>query len=471
MLNSSAAWQLAWALATVLVIYVLASTAKRTVAIGAVLVMIPFQTVETQYASSSVLVAYATAALLLLNGGLRVRMLPALGLIVLAYLISLSQSDRSLLSLHMIYLFQFFSCLVVFLLAYNFARLVESERTVIDILLLMNVIVIPYFGLQMLAGPGETFVPFGIQELAFNRNREINDPRLVGPFGNPGSTSGYLTLMVLICAVELMFASGRRRYLIQTLVVFNLMGLVATGNRAGFLVLLVMFPILLLVFRDRLGARRVSQYLIGGAAVLAVASAVAVSYTGFGQLFQRMETVTETEDGIPLTRANTWGESLAKIEKFGPDSWVGEGPFFVYPGVAEKLGWLPSEMSPYPHSLYLYLLRTVGIIGLFAVVGFFLRAWILLYRAHRRGGLADYPAAIVRLGLVLIPAFLTAQITLEFNRTETMDYAQFIFALLGMMIGVSDRVGAVSTVSTAEAPRKPGARDAAISGGSLTSRS
>ena len=45
-MNTSVAWQLAWALATVLVVYVLASSARRTVAIGALLVMIPFQTVD-----------------------------------------------------------------------------------------------------------------------------------------------------------------------------------------------------------------------------------------------------------------------------------------------------------------------------------------------------------------------------------------------------------------------------------------
>jgi hypothetical protein len=43
------------------------------------------------------------------------------------------------------------------------------------------------------------------------------------------------------------------------------------------------------------------------------------------------------------------------------------------------------------------------------------------------------------MGYLLIPAFLVAQITLEFNRDDTMDYAQFIFALMGLMVGLSDR--------------------------------
>ena len=133
------------------------SSARRTVAIGALLVMIPFQTVVTRYATSSVLMAYALAVILLLNGGLKVRMLPALGLVVLGYLVSLSQADRALMSFHAVYMFQFFSCLVVFLLAYNFSRLVESERTVVDLLLAINVLVLGYCVLQLTAGPGVGF--------------------------------------------------------------------------------------------------------------------------------------------------------------------------------------------------------------------------------------------------------------------------------------------------------------------------
>ena len=126
-MSATAAWDLAWALIMVLVVFLLATGSKRTWAIGALLIMIPFQMVETRYASSSVLMAYALAAVLLVNGGLKVRMLPALGLIILAYLVSLSQADRVILSLHALFAFQFFSCLVVFLLAYNFARLAETD--------------------------------------------------------------------------------------------------------------------------------------------------------------------------------------------------------------------------------------------------------------------------------------------------------------------------------------------------------
>ena len=433
MLN--AAWEIAWALATVLVVYVLAASSSRSVAIGVVLLLIPFQTVDTRFATSSVLVAYAMAGVLLLGGDIKVRLLPSLGLIVLAYFVSLSQADRELMGLHAIYVFQFFSCLVVFLLAYNFARIVESQHTVVSLLLAINVLVLFYCLLQVFGGADGRFAPFGIDALAFNKNRAGNDARLVGPFDNPGSTAGYFTIMILVCAAELMIARGWRKTLVQLLILFNLVGLVATGNRAGLLVLVVMFPVLLFVFRQTLGTMRSLQYLIGGVLVLSIAATVAVNYTAFGRMLDRMEEVTETENGVPSTRAVSWPIAVERIKQH---PMLGEGPFFVDPGTAATLGWLRDRMTPYPHSLYLFLLRTVGIVGLVAVLWLFIAVWNVARRALAHGPLAAGPAAFLRTGIVVIPAFLIAQVTLEFNRLATIDYAQFIFALMGLFVGVAD---------------------------------
>lgn len=460
-MTSSAAWDLAFGIIAVLFIFAFAVGARRTLAIGALLILIPFQMVETRYGSSSVLMAYALGAVSILTGGIKLRMLPALGLIVLGYFVSFAMADRVNLLMHAVEMFQFFSALVVFLLAYNFARSVETERSVLDVLLVINALAGAYCALQLTAGPGERFTPFGIESLAFNVNRNPDDPRLVGPFGNPGSTAGYFTLMTLVCAVEYIFARGRRKLMVQLLIGLNLLGLVATGNRTGFLILVAMFPVFLYVFRRELGAKRITTYLIGGVAALAIASAVAVFYTDFGRMFQRLDKVTETEAGVPTTRSETWPVA---IEKFKQDPWFGDGPYFPKAeALAEKgelrvefeeLGELTTAFDPYPHSLYLYLLRTVGIIGLVPVVGFFLWTWRVLYAATQRETPDQYRFAIVRLGLLVIPAFLVAQITLEFNRSDTMDYAQFIFALMGLLVGTSDRdrqpVGASRAVSLPE---------------------
>jgi O-antigen ligase len=445
-LTSSAALDLAFGVIAMLVIFVLATTAKRTVAIGALLAMIPFQVVETRYGSSSVMMAYALAVVLVLTGPLKLRMLPALGLIVLGYLMSFVMAEPENLLLHVLAMVQFFSALVVFILAYNFARSVETGRSVLVLLLVINALVIVYCVLQLTAGPGERFTPFGIESLAFNVNRTPDDPRLVGAFGNPGSTAGYFTLMTLVCAVAYMFVQGGRKFLVQLLIGLNLLGIVVTGNRTGFLTLLMMFPIFLFVFRSELGAKRVAMYLVTGTATLAVASAIAIYFTDFDRMFGRLERVTETESGVPSTRSETWPIAIEKIRR---DPWFGEGPYYPKADALmesgemriefEDLGDVTTAFDPYPHSLYLFLLRTVGVVGLIPVVGFFIGTWVLLYRASRGDSSDRQGSAIVRLGLLLIPAFLVAQVTLEFNRPETLDYAHFIFALMGLLVGTADR--------------------------------
>jgi len=445
-MTSAAIWKLAIGIVLLMAAFALAIGARKTIALGAVLVLIPFQTLETRFASSSVIIAYVLAAALILNGTLKFRMLPALGLIVLAYLLSLSQADRSIYTYHVIFTFQFFSCLVAFLLAYNFAILAKDERSVMNVLIAINVIAVIYCALQLSVGPGERFVPFGIDELKFNLNRHADDPRLVGPFDNPGCTAGYFALMALVCAFEIMFSAGRRRLFIWGVLGFNILGLVATGNRAGFIVLLAMAPLILLSNRKELGMARVMRYMIGGSAVLVVFAALAVNFTDFNRMFSRMETVTETEGGIPATRAGGWPVAIEKIKR---DPWFGEGPYFWTAEDAETRNQLQTEFEeggeigtaydPYPHSLYLYLLRTVGVLGLVAVVGFFVGAWFVILRSLRHERSGGYRSAFVKLGLFLIPAFLISQITLEFNRPTTIDYGQFIFALVGFLIGIGDR--------------------------------
>jgi O-antigen ligase len=456
-MTSSAAWELSFGLIAILLIFFFTSIGRRAVVMAALLVMIPFQFIDTKYGTSSEIMAYTMAGVMVLTQGLRLRMLPEMGLIILAYLASFALADRDMTTFHLVFMFEFFSCFIVFILAYNFALSIESTKSVMDVLLAINVLIVLYCGLQLIAGPGEAFTPFGIETFAFNSNRDPSDPRLVGPFGNPGTTAGYFTLMLYACAVELMFAEGRRRRLVQGLIAVNLLGLVATGNRTGFLILVAMFPVFLFVFKRQLGPRRITQYVLGGVVTAVIVSAVAVVYTDFGSMFERLSKVTETEAGVPTTRAETWPIAIEKIKE---RPWFGEGPHFLTAEDAEamnqmriefeELGKLETVFDPYPHSLYLYLLRTVGIFGLIAVVWYFVQAWRILRAGVRRVVVDDYSAALVRLGIVLIPAFLIAQITLEFSRPDTMDYGQFIFGLIGMLIGTSDRLWSASAAKTAQ---------------------
>jgi O-antigen ligase len=456
-MSSSDIWLLAVGILAVIVTAALAASTRRAIALGTLIALIPFQVVTTRYASSSVLMAYAMAAVLLITGSFKVRMLPAIGAILLAYFASLTQV-QSFLTMHVVEIFQLASCLIVFLLAYNFARIIKSERTIVDLLYGVNIAVIVYCVLQLSAGPGNAFTPFGLDQLAFNSNRDPGDPRLIGPFANPGTTAGYLTLMSLICVVDLVHSTGRRRRLAQILILLNIAGITATGNRATFLVLVAAFPILLLVFRRELGAGRMLRYTVAGSTAVAVMLAVVFVHTGFGNILTRLENVAVTEEGIPATRANTWPVAIEKIKR---EPWLGEGPhFFVLEDAKmmgmirpkfEELGDVVTVFDPYPHSLYLFLLRTVGIFGLTAVLFFFGQVSRELFRALGRNGNTEYSRAILKVGMVVIGSFLITQITLEFNRTGTMDYGQFIFALMGLFVGVADRSRPAELAARAQA--------------------
>jgi O-antigen ligase len=224
---------------------------------------------------------------------------------------------------------------------------------------------------------------------------------------------------------------------------------------------MVLFPALLFLFRQELGPRKVAQYVITGIAALAIASAIAISYTDFGRMYERMDNVAEVENGVPAGRAGAWTPSL---EKLGESPWVGEGPLFLTPEHGEMLGQLRTTFDPYPHSLYLYLIRTVGVVGLIAVVWFFIQVWLIVYAGWKRESADAYRSAILRFGVLLIPAFLIDQVRLEFNRPAWLDFAQFILALMGLLVGAADRVGREQSESSASAPEKGFRSDIRLSG-------
>lgn len=437
--------QLSVGLLLAIAVFVLASGLKATYAIGLVLLLIPFQLVETQYGSTNVAITYVLAAALLINGRLRIPILESLALIVFAYLASVSQTDPSTYVSHATYIFQFVSGLVVFVLAYNFARDVKQPISIVNVLIAMNVLVILYCLIQLWVGPGGQFVPFGIEELATQRNRGEGDERLIGPFGNPSVTSEYLVLMTLLFCFELIHWTGGRRRLLVLLAAANLTLLIATGNRGGFLVLVFAFPLFLYGFRRELGTGRVIQLVLGGLILLAMASYVTLTYTSFGRLFERLANVTETVGGIPATRSEPWPIAVEKIRQH---PWFGEGPRFVGTEHVES-GDALAEENPYPHDLYLFLLRTVGIVGTVAVLAFFIRVWVKVHRAASAAPPGSYRGGLLRIGSLLFLCFVIDQIKIEFPRNDTIDYVHFVFAMFGVFLGIADRPNDGSPVVTA----------------------
>jgi O-antigen ligase len=220
---------------------------------------------------------------------------------------------------------------------------------------------------------------------------------------------------------------------LAALATLNLVFLIATGNRGGFLTLIGGGGLFLYFFRKRLGAVKTVNILLVGTMALGIASYIVVYHTQFNSLYQRLES-TEFEEGMPDTRATTWQTSMSKIvEKpmLGhgprlrlPDDWIQD-----YPG---------HESITFPHNLYLYLLYTVGITGTVAYLLFF---GLIARRFWKRASITtgdELSDGMAKLGTLMIILVAIDELKIEFLRFSTVDYLQFIFAFLAIFLATCD---------------------------------
>jgi len=455
--------QLNTALVATVLIFIAAYAAPLRGSVGILLVLIPFQLIETSFASVNVVMTYVLAGALMLRG--RLRFAPMLGpvlLVVFAYLIVLAQLPRPMYVLHGIEVFRLISGFLVFILAYNLARETESPRSIVNLLMMMNVLSVLYCLIQFSVGPGESLQLFGSKELELNENRGEGDARLVGPFGTPGITAAYFMSLTLILTYEAVYSRGWRRVGVVALIALNVGMMVATANRGSFLVLLAGLLGFLYLFRAELGFARIAQILVGSMVVLVGATGIVATYTDFGQMFERLQEV-EVENGIPDTRQILWPQAWEDINErpiFGHGPRIlGQHELRFTDAHEEQL------VGSYPHNLYLHLLLTVGVFGTACMLFFLFYAAWRVYQGGRRGSFNNpYERGWVVVGWLVLAAFLVDELKIEFLRDTTVDYAHFVFALFGLFLGAAD--GALLKARSTERisrVRPPVARPASVS--------
>jgi hypothetical protein len=269
-LEPSQVFQLSAGLIGAILILVAAYASPLKVSVGILLFLVPFQPIETRFGSANILMTYVLFGALLLRG--RLRYMPMLGpmlLVLLAYLVTISQLPKVLYFDHGLHLFFIVSGLLVFVLAYNLAREVDDPRYIVNILIAANVLSVVYCLAQFSVGPGERIVFFGMDELWMHRNRGGGDPRLVGPFGTPGITAAYFMTMTVLLAYEILHAHRRRRIALAILVCANVAMIMATANRGSFLVLIASMLGFLYLFRAEIGVLRAIRILVAFVIVLA----------------------------------------------------------------------------------------------------------------------------------------------------------------------------------------------------------
>lgn len=394
-----------------------------------ILLTIPFQLVENKYGTSGVAIAYLGMLAVWLKGWRYVPYPFAITGLGTAFILSLIFAHNGIAFLNIIYTINFWSAIAIFYIFYNYARAFGS-KDIEPYLLAVNVMVLAYCVGQIIAGPGEAFSPFGLDALEFHTNRGREDPRLVGPFSAPGATATYFVVMIMVCLKVLHRKQQGLIILPFSLLIMNYAGIALTGNRGGLIsAVLGSLIYIAVVAKDFRVSTRIGSAM--GIFLIICAAVFATSSTNFDTIVNRLGDITESRDGLPETRARTWAESVEKIKQ---TPWTGDGPYLLYQERAEQLGMLRTNYDKFPHSLYLYILRTLGVIGLAA----FLLLFLLMVDPFKRNISEkvnlnqQFDKGFLRL---LIAVFLINQITLEFIRISYMDLAQFVFAVFGNYAG------------------------------------
>jgi len=425
--------QLLVALSGALIIFIMAYTGYARALFIGLIVMIPFQPIESKYGSINMAVTYVVGfAMLLNNVRYKGKISPSIPLIVpfslliFTFLLSWSMAPKLFSDKYFWHLIIITSNVVLFYMSYSFFTKEKDLEIFFKALITSNVLVIAYCLMQVLVGYGK-FSLLGINELGMIQNRQ--DQRLAGPFHAVGITAEYIVIQSLLIAHYIVHASTRR-WIGYLILVCNFAILVGTGNRGGFISALLAALMFLYFYRKQIGRRGVMLAGSGFAVMIVISSYLMIAYTDFNVLYTRL-IGTEIEGVTPDTRQG-WGYVADRIAE---DPVIGHGPRIVRTSDFQQppREWPAGHIRFWPHNLYLYILYTTGILGFIAYASWAATYWNLLNRVRRRT--RDLPGigyGLATLGMIVLAIVLIDQIKVEFLRSNLLDYQHYLAALFGM---------------------------------------
>jgi O-antigen ligase len=150
-------------------------------------------------------------------------------------------------------------------------------------------------------------------------------------------------------------------------------------------------------------------------------------------MYDRLE-ATEFEGAVPDTRATTWRAAWQHIMQ---KPVLGHGPRLRLSKDDGSLFRGHIQIT-YPHNLYLFLLYTVGIVGMVAYLSFFGSIARCYWKNASWSSGDNLSDGMTKLAVLIIILIAVDQLKIEFLRFVTVDYLQFMFALLAIYLGIGD---------------------------------
>ncbi|MEL7450229.1 MAG: O-antigen ligase family protein [Pseudomonadota bacterium] len=434
MFSTGQYFQLIIALFLGVVLFLVSYLSKPKPAIFFLLLMLPFQIINSRFGTLNLVLVYLVGVAWLLRGQLR--SFPLLGSVLaifFVYLISMSQALKATYFDHILYIVTVGGSYLFFYLSYNYFREYRDFKQGILMFLWLNILVLAYCTIQLVAGD-QAVAFLGVQEFKLQGNL-IEKQRLIGPFGSAGTNGEFFALNILISGFLLMnYREFGRLWMIVPVALGNLAFLIATGSRGSFLALVIGILMFMFMFRRQLGVAGSIRLMVVGTVGMVAMGVAVVKYTDFNVLFERLGETT-FEGGVPDTRQKAFELALEKI----PDNLViGHGPRLRLIDEWKRV-IKDYETIPYPHNLILFLLYTVGGLGLIVYAIFFFRLGFTWWRRKRRlRRKSTMQEGLPTLAFLLLAVFLIDQLKIEFLRFQLADMQQYMFALWGMLLALTE---------------------------------
>lgn len=445
--------QLTVALAGGIVVYLFSFMGHSRWLFHFLVVSSPFQIVDSRYGTLNMALTYMLGVSALLDRKLKtprrpelIRIWLALGLVAFAYALCFVWNMKPITFMKLIYLVGLGSNLVLMYLVTVFVTTEEDVHRFFKLIIICNGLVLGYCFLQVLAGFTQ-IIPFGIQEFAFIKNRNAlggEDRRLMGPFSGAGILAEYFVIMIFLLLYYRLFTKRYKRA-IPLLVFLNMCAMVGTGNRGGFITMIIGFIAFVFTFKEQLNLKMVARVGVVGVILMTLASVIMYKYTDFNILYERLMN-TEIDGGVPDTRAG-WPEYIDEAMEKSPIFGIGirivafmdatnERGEVTNPGLYKKA-------RSYPHSLYIYLFYTMGFLGLVVyalMFGALLFSYVSIGRIRSGNAFLD---KMHKLAILIMCLFAIDQFKIEFLRPQFSDYQHFLVIMLTTFLCVGAIKGKV----------------------------
>jgi len=441
--------QLSIALFLGIVFFISLYTLPQKITITALILLIPFQFITSGLGSLNMVLTYIVGIALIINKKMDFfPLLKASLFIILTYLLTISQVDLASYPRHIVYLISLISNFLLFYIIYNYIVKSGNYRYFFNVLVILNILCIIYVIFQATLG-FESHAFLGIKEFTIQGSKEMFvygtemiERRLRGgPFEAPGINSEYMAIQIFILGY--LFINERHRYkknLLIGLIITNFMVIIGTGNRGGLFTFIAGCIIFYYLFRQEIGIKRIFGSIFIFGFLFTIAFIFIINYTPYDSIFQRIKK-TEIRKGVPDTREKVWEISYDAFKQKPILGWGPRIDIIPIPEFREKnSGKKTTDYSsiPSPHSLYLFLLYTLGIIGLFTYLIYFGAIYTKLIKSKDIICKDPFLNGLPRLGIIILTVFVIDQIKLEFLRHTLHDYQHYIFMIFAAFVAFSD---------------------------------